>query len=528
MLRTVIKSAAAVRQLQEACRRPLVGAAQCVQAYSTAPLPAPQTDAKVLYSGIFINNEWHKSASGKTFKTINPSTGDVIAEVQEGDKADVDKAVKAANEAFRLGSPWRTMDASNRGFLLNRLADLIDRDAVYLASLETLDNGKPYNMSLPVDVRSAANTLRYFAGWADKFHGKTIPMDGPFFSFTRHEPVGVIGSILPWNFPIMLLAWKLGPALAMGNTIIVKPAEQTPLTTLYVAQLAKEAGFPPGVVNIVPGEGTAGQALVEHPKVDKIAFTGSTEVGKLIQAGAAKTLKRVTLELGGKSPNIILGDADLAEAVETAHFGLFFNMGQCCCAGSRTFVQDNIYDKFVEAAGERAKKRNVGNPFDMNVEQGPQIDGEQMSKIMDLIKSGKQDGAKLVTGGERVGDKGFFVAPTVFADVTDNMRIAKEEIFGPVQQIIRFKDIEEVIQRANGTDYGLAAAVMTKDIDKALYIMQGLRAGTVWINTYNALSVQVPFGGYKQSGFGRDAGMDSLNAYSEIKSVIIKNPHKNS
>lgn len=528
MLRTVVKSSA-VRQLQEACRKPLaVGGAQAAANYATASLPAPQKDAKALYTGIFINNEWQKSTSGKTFKTINPATGEAVAEIQEGNKTDIDKAVKAANEAFRLGSPWRTMDASKRGFLLNKLADLIERDAVYLASLETLDNGKPYNMSLPVDVLGAANNLRYFAGFADKFHGKTIPMDGPFFSFTRQEPVGVVGSILPWNFPIMLLTWKLGPALAMGNTIIVKPAEQTPLTTLHVAQLAKEAGFPPGVINIVPGYGEAGKALVEHPNVDKIAFTGSTEVGKLIQAGAAKTLKRVTLELGGKSPNIILGDVDLTEAVETAHFGLFFNMGQCCCAGSRTFVQEDIYDKFVEAAAERAKKRTVGNPFDLSVEQGPQIDGEQMNKILELIKSGEKDGAKLVAGGKRVGDKGFFVAPTVFADVNDDMRIAKEEIFGPVQQIIRFKTIDEAIARANNTDYGLAAAVMTKDIDKAMYIMQGLRAGTVWINTYNALSVQVPFGGYKQSGFGRDAGMDSLNAYSEIKSVIVKVPAKNS
>ncbi|XP_026272339.1 aldehyde dehydrogenase, mitochondrial [Frankliniella occidentalis] len=527
MLRTVLKSSA-VRQLQEACRKPLAGGVQACQTYATAQLPAPQPDAKALYSGIFINNEWHKSSSGKTFQTINPATGEAVAEIQEGGKADVDKAVQAANEAFRLGSPWRTMDASQRGYLLNRLADLIDRDAVYLASLETLDNGKPYNMSLPVDVKGAANNLRYFAGFADKFHGKTIPMDGPFFSFTRQEPVGIVGAILPWNFPIMLLSWKLGPAIAMGNTIIVKPAEQTPLTTLHVAQLAKEAGFPPGVFNVVPGFAEAGEALVKHPKVDKIAFTGSTEVGKIIQRGASDTLKRVTLELGGKSPNIILGDVDLTEAVETAHFGLFFNMGQCCCAGSRTFVQDDIYDKFVEAAGERAKKRTVGNPFDLNVEQGPQIDQEQLSKILEMINSGKKEGAKLVTGGAQVGEKGYFVAPTVFADVKDDMRIAREEIFGPVQQIIRFKNLDEVIQRANNSDYGLAAAVMTKDIDKAMYIMQGLRAGTVWINTYNALSVQVPFGGYKQSGFGRDAGQDALNAYSEIKSVIVKVPQKNS
>ncbi|KMQ98196.1 aldehyde mitochondrial, partial [Lasius niger] len=353
--------------------------------------------------------------------------------------------------------------------------------------------------------------------------------DGKVFAYTRHEPVGVCGQIIPWNFPMLMMAWKIAPALATGNVIILKPAEQTPLTALYIAQLTKEAGFPDGVVNVVPGYGKTGAALVAHNKVDKIAFTGSTEVGKLINQNAAKgNLKRTTLELGGKSPNIILKDVDLNHAVETAHFGLFFNMGQCCCAGSRTFVQANIYDEFVEKSALCAKSKTVGDPFDLKIEQGPQIDEQQLNKIMDMIKSGKEEGASLVTGGERIGTKGYFVAPTVFADVKDDMTIAKEEIFGPVQQILKFDDLDEVIERANNTDYGLAAAVLTKDLDKANYITQGLRAGTVWVNTYNTIISQVPFGGYKMSGHGRELGEYGLQAYTEVKSVIVQLNEKNS
>ncbi|GBP84544.1 Aldehyde dehydrogenase, mitochondrial [Eumeta japonica] len=328
--------------------------------------------------------------------------------------------------------------------------------------------------------------------------------------------VGVCGQIIPWNFPLLMMAWKLGPALATGNTIVLKPAEQTPLTALYVAQLCKEAGFPPGVVNVVPGHGETGAHIVNHPDVDKIAFTGSTEVGKLIQANAANTVKRITLELGGKSPNIIFGDVDLPKAVEVAHQALFFNMGQCCCAGSRTFVEEKIYDQFVEMSAARAKKRVVGNPFQMNVEQGPQIDEEQQNKILSLIESGKQQGARLLTGGKKHGDKGYFIEPTVFADVQDNMDIAKTEIFGPVQQIIKFKNVEEVIERANHTLYGLAAAVFTKDLDKANYMIQGLRAGTVWVNDYNVFGAQVPFGGFKESGLGRENGAYALSNYTEV------------
>lgn len=382
-----------------------------------------------------------------------------------------------------------------------------------------------YNVDLPMTIRN----LRYFAGWADKNHGQTIPMDGDYFAYTRHEPVGVCAQIIPWNFPILMLAWKLGPALATGNTIVLKPAEQTSLTALYVAQLVKEAGFPEGVVNVLPGHGDTGAYLANHQQVDKVAFTGSTEVGKLIQQASGNTnLKRVTLELGGKSPNIILADADMDYAVEASHFALFFNMGQCCCAGSRTFVEEKIYDEFVERSAERARQRKYGNPFDMNNEQGPQVDKEQLNKIMGYIDLGKKQGAKLVAGGERPDMPGYFVKPTVFADVKDDMSIAREEIFGPVQQIMSFKKIGEVMDRANDSMYGLAAAVFTKDIEKAHHIVQGLRAGTVWVNNYNNLSAQMPFGGYKMSGLGRENSEYALRNYTEVKSVIIKIAEKNS
>ncbi|XP_060063664.1 aldehyde dehydrogenase, mitochondrial-like [Ylistrum balloti] len=495
---------------------------------SAVPQPLVKPDIK--YEKLFINNEWVDSKSGKTFPTINPATGEQICEVAEGDKADVDLAVNAAREAFRLGSPWRTMDASQRGHLLNKLADLIDRDRHYIASLETLDNGKPYNISYAVDLDLVIKCYRYYAGWADKNHGKVIPICGDFFTYTRHEPVGVCGQIIPWNFPLLMQAWKLGPALSMGNCVVMKVAEQTPLTALYIAQLAKEAGFPPGVINIIPGYGpTAGGAIAEHMDVDKVAFTGSTEVGQLIPVMAARSnLKRVTLELGGKSPNIVLADADMAQAVENSHFALFFNQGQCCCAGSRTFVQESVYDEFVERSVERAKKRTVGNPFDSANEQGPQVDQEQMEKILSLISSGKQEGAKLATGGNRVGDKGYFIEPTVFTDVQDNMRIAKEEIFGPVMQIMKFKTIEELIERSHDTIYGLAAAVHTQNLDKALYLANSLRAGSVWVNCFDVFDAAQPFGGYKMSGNGRELGEYGLEAYTETKAVCIKVPQKNS
>nr|XP_002128130.1 aldehyde dehydrogenase, mitochondrial [Ciona intestinalis] len=493
-------------------------------------LPDPILKPKIQYTQIFINNEWRNSISGKTFATINPCTEEKICDIQEGDKADVDLAVKAASEAFKLGSPWRTMDASQRGVLLNKLADLINRDRHILASLETLDNGKPYNVSYNVDLELVIRCYRYYAGFADKNHGKLIPMDGNAHAYTRHEPVGVCGQIIPWNFPLLMQAWKLGPALSMGNVVVMKPAEQTPLTALYVAALIKEAGFPPGVVNMIPGYGpTAGAAISEHMDVDKVAFTGSTEVGHLIMQAAGKSnLKRVTLELGGKSPNIIFEDADLDYAVEMAHFGLFFNMGQCCCAGSRVFVQESIYDEFVKKSVARAKKRTVGSPFETGVEQGPQVDAEQFKKIQELIQSGKDEGAELLCGGERHGDKGYYIQPTVFGNVKDHMRIATEEIFGPVQQIMKFKTMEEVIERANNTVYGLAAAVFTKDLNTAITVSNSVRAGTVWVNTFNSFSSMTPFGGYKMSGQGRELGEYGLANYTEVKCVIIKTPSKNS
>ncbi|CAH1113016.1 unnamed protein product [Psylliodes chrysocephalus] len=496
--------------------------------YSARALPKAHQPPEVLYSGIFINNEWHKSKSGQTFETVNPSTGKVVTEVQQGGKADIDLAVDAAHEAFKWGSKWRTMDASERGRLLYKLADLIERDSAYIASLETLDNGKPYAHAHG-DLATSVKVLRYYAGFSDKIHGKVLPVDGKFFAYTRHEPVGVCGQIIPWNFPLLMLSWKIAPALCMGNTVVLKPAEQTPLTALYVAELAKEAGFPAGVLNIVPGFGDAGAALVENPKVDKIAFTGSTEVGKLIQANSGKfNLKRTTLELGGKSPNIILADVDMKVAVENSHQAVFFNAGQVCCAGTRTFVEEKIYDEFVERSVERAKKRVVGDPFDPTTEQGPQIDETQFNKILGLIKEGERQGAKLVHGGERHGSEGYFLQPTVFANVKDDNIIAREEIFGPVQQIFSFKNLDELIERANDTNYGLASAVFSNDIHKVNYITQGLRAGTVWVNCYNVFGAQIPFGGYKDSGFGRELSEYGLQQYTEVKAVIQSVPAKSS
>jgi aldehyde dehydrogenase (NAD+) len=472
---------------------------------------------------LLINNQWVPAQSGKTFATINPSTGEEICQIAEADASDVEKAVRAARAAFEHGT-WRKIAASQRGALLLRLADLIERNADELAALESLDNGKPVAVAKAVDVAATAGCFRYFAGWADKVHGKTIPIDGDFFCYTRLEPVGVVGQIIPWNFPMLMLAWKLAPALATGNTVIMKPAEQTPLSALRIGELIVEAGFPPGVVNMLPGFGpTAGAAIANHMDVDKVAFTGSTEVGHLIMEAAAKSnLKRVTLELGGKSPNIVFADTDLDAAVEGAHFGLFFNHGQCCCAGSRVFVEEKIYDQFVEKSGERARKRTVGDPFDPKTEQGPQVDAAQFEKVMGYIDSGRKEGAKLVCGGDRVGDRGYFIQPTVFSDVQDDMKIAKEEIFGPVMSIIPFKSVDEVITRANRTEYGLAAAVWTRNIQKALSISNSVRAGTVWVNCYNVLDTRAPFGGFKQSGIGRELGEYGLQQYTEIKTVTVK------
>jgi aldehyde dehydrogenase (NAD+) len=472
---------------------------------------------------LLINNKWVNSQSGKTFPTINPATGEEISRVAEADAADVDLAVKAARQAFEHG-PWRKTSASERGRLLLRLADLIEQNADELAQLETLDNGKPVAVARAGDLPLTIACYRYYAGWADKIQGKTIPIGGDYFCYTRHEPVGVVGQIIPWNFPLLMQAWKLGPALAAGNTVILKPAEQTPLTALRVGELIVEAGFPAGVVNILPGYGpTAGAALANHMDVDKVAFTGSTEVGHLIMGAAANSnLKRVTLELGGKSPNIVFADANMDQAIEGSHFGLFFNQGQCCCAGSRVFVEEKAYDQFVEKSAARAKRRTVGDPFDQATEQGPQVDDAQFEKVMSYIETGKQEGASLVCGGKRVGDRGYFIEPTVFADVKDDMKIAQEEIFGPVMSIIKFKDIDEVIERANKTMYGLAAAVWTQDITKAHAIANSVRAGTVWVNCYDVFDAAAPFGGFKQSGIGRELGEYGLQQYTEVKTVTVK------
>ncbi len=485
--------------------------------------PEVAMSAAISATKLLINNEWVESSSGKTFPTINPATEEVICHVSEADADDVDRAVRAAREAFERG-PWRKAPASERGRLLHRLADLIENHADELARLESLDNGKPYSVARAADVPKAAACYRYFAGWADKVQGRTIPIKGDYFCYTRLEPVGVVGQIIPWNFPLIMQAWKLAPALATGNTVVMKPAEQTPLTALRIGELIVEAGFPPGVVNLLPGYGpAAGAAIARHMDVDKIAFTGSTAVGHLIMEAAAQSnLKRVTLELGGKSPNIIFADADFDQAIEGAHMALFYNQGQSCSAGSRTFVEERAYDEFVERSAARARRRRVGDPFDPATEQGPQVDQEQYQKVMRYIGSGKSEGARLMCGGNRVGERGWFIEPTVFADVKDDMAIAREEIFGPVMSIIKFRDLEEVVDRANRTEYGLAAAVWTRDIGKAYSIANNVRAGTVWVNCYNAFDPAAPFGGFKQSGMGRELGEYGLQQYTESKTVTVK------
>jgi aldehyde dehydrogenase (NAD+) len=474
---------------------------------------------------LLIGGQWKQSVSGKTFETLNPATGEVICTVAEGDKDDIDLAVKAARHAFEHG-PWGRMNPSERGRLIGKLADAIEANIHELAALESLDNGKPIGDSLAADLPLTISCFRYYAGWADKNHGSTLPLDGNYFAYTRHEPIGVVGQIIPWNFPLLMMAWKWGPALACGNTLVLKPAEQTPLTALRVAELAMEVGFPPGVINVVPGFGpTAGAALSGHMDVDKIAFTGETGTGKIVMTAAAQSnLKRVSLELGGKSPNIVLADADIDAAIEGAYFGLFFNQGQCCVAGSRVFVEEKIYDEFLHKMTAKAKARKVGDPFSMDTEQGPQVSKEQQDRVRHYIDIGKQEGARLLVGGNGVsGDlaSGYFVEPTVFADVDDDMTIAKEEIFGPVMSVLKFKDTAEAIQRGNASCYGLAAAVWTKDVKKALNVSHALKAGTVWVNCYDVFDARAPFGGYKMSGIGRELGQYALQLYTEVKTVVM-------
>lgn len=481
---------------------------------------------EIKYTKLFINNEWVDAVSKKTFPTVNPQDESIITHVAEGVRADVDIAVAAARKAFHRYSEWRTMDASKRGRLLLKLADLIDSQVKYLADLETLDCGKPVKIA-EEEIIYSADVFRYYAGKADKILGNTIPADGEVLSMTLKEPVGVCAQIIPWNYPIPMLSWKIAPALAAGCTVVLKPAEQTPLTALAVGALIKEAGFPPGVVNIIPGYGpSAGAALTHHPDVDKVAFTGSTEVGKLILGSApVANLKRVTLELGGKSPLVVFNDADVEKAAQIAHNAAFANGGQCCCAGTRTYVQAGIYEQFVEKATDIALKRTVGNPFE-DVQQGPQIDKDMYTKVLDYIEAGRKAGALCVAGGDKIGNKGYYIKPTVFAGVTDDMKIAKEEIFGPVQSILKFDTFEEVIDRANDTNYGLGAGVITNDITTALSFAKHVRAGSVWINTYDHVTSQTPFGGYKDSGIGRELGEDGINQYLEVKTVTISLPKK--
>jgi aldehyde dehydrogenase (NAD+) len=481
---------------------------------------------KVQQTKLLINGQFVNAASGETFATYNPATEEKIADVQRAGTEDVDRAVAAARKAFDHG-PWRRMTNYERGRCLYRLADLVEKHADELSALEALDNGKTKGFASAADVPLSHKTYRYYAGWADKLHGKVVPHSGGnFFHYTRDEPVGVCAQIIPWNFPLLMQAWKLGPALACGNTVVMKTAEQTPLSALRVGELIMEAGFPEGVVNILSGFGEdAGRHLSQHRDVDKVAFTGSTEVGYEIMRNAHKhNLKRITLELGGKSANIICDDADIDLAISQSKVGLFLNHGQCCIAGSRVFVQEGIYDEFVKRSVESAKAMKVGGQFDAGVEQGPQIDGAQLTKILGYIETGKKEGAKLLAGGKRVGSKGFFCEPTVFADVKDNMTIAKEEIFGPVMAIMKFKTIDEVIQRANNSEYGLGAGLVTKSMDNAFRLVNGIRAGTVYVNCYDAFDATTAFGGFKDSGVGRELGEYGLRNYLETKTVIQAMP----
>jgi phenylacetaldehyde dehydrogenase len=496
-------------------------------ATTTAPV---QLDPKVTEflsqpRKILIDGQWVDAASGKTFATYNPATGEILSQVAEGDQADIDRAVKAARKAFESG-PWRDLLPSKRGSLLWKLADLLEANLEELAELETLDNGKPLFFSRRVDIPSAADMFRYFAGWATKIEGNTIPLSSPgakYFAYTLREPVGVVGQIIPWNYPLVMASWKLGPALAAGCTVVLKPAEQTPLTALRLGELALQAGFPAGVINIVPGLGeTAGAALAAHPDVDKIAFTGSTEVGRLILTAAAGNLKKVSLELGGKSPNVVFADADMKSAIGGSANAIFFNQGQSCTAGSRLFVHQSVFDQVIEGVANTARKYRIGPGIDPSTNMGPLVSQEQLDRVCGYLDAGAREGARTVVGGRKRDGAGYFVEPTVLVDVKPEMKIVREEVFGPVVTAIPFSEPEEVAGFANDTVYGLAAAVWTRDISKAHLMAARLKAGTVWINCYNVFDPALPFGGYKHSGWGREMGHAALELYTETKSICAQ------
>jgi phenylacetaldehyde dehydrogenase len=473
---------------------------------------------------LFINGQWAEAASGKTFETPDPATGETLARVAEGEAEDINRAVEAARRAFDQG-PWGRMTTSERGRIIWRIGDLILEHLDELAQLESLDNGKPFAVARAADVPLAADLFHYMAGWATKIEGNTIDISVPympganFHSYTLREPVGVVGQIIPWNFPLLMAAWKLGPALATGNCVVLKPAEQTPLTALRLAGLMAEAGLPEGVVNVVTGFGeTAGAALAAHDEVDKVAFTGSTGVGKLIVAAATGNLKKVSLELGGKSPNIVFDDAD-ASAIEGAANAIFFNHGQCCVAGSRLYVQRDRFDEVVDGVAEIAKSIKLGRGLEPGTQMGPMVSDEQLRTVTGYIDSGKAEGATALSGGGRFGDRGFFVEPTVLTDTRPDMKVVREEIFGPVVVAAPFSDLDEVAAVANDTPYGLGAGIWTKDISKAHALAKKIKAGSVWINCYNVFDAALPFGGYKQSGWGREMGHEVLEAYTEVKAV---------
>jgi aldehyde dehydrogenase (NAD+) len=481
---------------------------------------ATQTEIKP--GKLLINGEWSDASAGKTFKTQNPATGDTLTEIAEADATDVDRAVAAAREAFAEKSKWRTMSSSERGRLIWKLADLMEQHIDELAMLETLDNGKPIFESRYVDLPMAIDVMRFYAGLATKIHGDTMNVQSAAFTFTLREPIGVVGAIVPWNFPLLLTTWKLGPALACGNTVVLKPAEQTPLSALKLGELAVEAGLPAGVLNILTGGPATGRAVVAHPGIDKVAFTGSTSVGKEIMRTAADTLKRVTLELGGKSPNIVFADSDMDSAVRGAINGIFYGKGEVCNAGSRLFIENKVKDEFTEKLVERAKKMRPGDPLDPKTRLGAIVSEQQMQTVLKYIEAGKKEGAQLLAGGSRVnvnGDRGYFIEPTVFGGVNNEMVIAQEEIFGPVLATLTFSDLDEVADLANKNIYGLAAGIWTNNIKKAHTLARKLKAGTVWINTYGPMDAALPFGGYKQSGFGRELGMHAVDHYTETKSV---------